>query len=115
MRGWFFAYETRMHRAASSIMPRICSSSLPCSRQYETHTMDASIYCNEGEAMLQRMSACYNSRCQFNNDTICAVRKKHCAWKIREERTFDSYIDMKRESAWPKKLTDRNPKDGFLC
>lgn len=65
--------------------------------------------------MLQRMSACYNSRCKFNNDTICAMRKKHCAWKIRKERTFDSYIDMARESACPKKLTDRNPKDGLSC
>lgn len=61
-----------------------------------------------GRMILSHMETCYNLKCPGNNDGICAGRRKHCAWRVRSPRTYDSYLDMARHPDVVPKLRDRN-------
>lgn len=72
--------------------------------------------------MLRRIGSCHNLKCRYNNDTVCSLRKKHCAWRVKQEtgteppeHTFGSFVDLSRQSS-AVKLRDRNKEAGdIMC
>ena len=62
-----------------------------------------------GGRVLNRMKPCYNSKCKYNSDCVCSLRKKSCAWRVKQERSFNDYVSLARSSD-DVKLRDRNPR-----
>ena len=61
--------------------------------------------------MMNRMKPCYNSKCKYNSDCVCSLRKKSCAWRVKQERSFNDYVSLARSSD-DVKLRDRNKEAG---
>ena len=57
--------------------------------------------------MMQRMAHCYNENCKYNNDGVCAARKRSFAWRVRQPRMV-GYIDLARHPDVVPKMRDRN-------
>lgn len=53
------------------------------------------------------MVMCDRESCQFNNDRVCAARKRICAWRVRQPRMV-GYIDLARHPDVVPKMRDRN-------
>lgn len=60
------------------------------------------------------MVMCDNEKCSYNNDRVCSLKKKHCAWRTRSNRRFASYLDMAMHKGETWKDHDRNPS-GSVC
>ena len=95
------------------------SSDTPCEKYRtarsrsidETVCLGFSRAANEGDRMLNRIKPCYNSKCKYNSDCVCSLRKKSCAWRVKQERSFNDYVSLARSSD-DVKLRDRNKEAG---